>query len=166
MQRGRLHWLKVERSHQGSCQRMHAGISHMTTNPCQRRDMNLHSCKGCGENAARMFEGLQWRRGTHEGRGLLWLILLQQRIRHLPDHVACCQCDVRPHVHNHVINPAHPVIIWVLRISYLHVTHSWRVITRLVGHLSTPQCAFFDMLTLGTWHMDAACRPYVWSVLL
>lgn len=48
------------------------------------------------------------------------------------------------------------VIIWVLCISYLHVTHAWHVITRLVGHLLTPKCASFDTLTLDTWHMDAA----------
>ena len=51
----------------------------------------------------------------------LWLVLLEQGICQFPDHVACCCCNMWPHMHNDVIYPAHPIIIWVFGVRYLRV---------------------------------------------
>ena len=57
------------------------------------------------------------------------------------------------------------VITWVLCIGYLHVTYSCKVITHLIGmSVNNKICAFFDMLILSTWHMDAAGAGLIFSV--
>ena len=47
------------------------------------------------------------------------LILLEQGLRLFSDHVASCCGNVRPEMHNDIIDPAHPIIVWVFGISHL-----------------------------------------------
>ena len=47
------------------------------------------------------------------------LILLEQGLRLFSDHVASCCSNVRPEMHDDIIDPAHPIIVWVFGISYL-----------------------------------------------
>ena len=49
------------------------------------------------------------------------LVLLKQGLRLFSDHVASCCGNVRPEMYNDVIDPAHPIIVWVFGISYLYI---------------------------------------------